>query len=390
MTTSMVCPACGSSDISPFYVVSNVPVSSCMLLDDAAAARAFPCGDLRLAVCECGFITNAAFDANLLNYSQDYEETQGFSPRFRSYMTELASEWVARYKLAGKTAVEIGCGKGEFLAELLRRGVGHGVGIDPSVRLERVDPALNDRVTWISGMFPADYPVLDCDAVVCRHTLEHIAPVREFLRSIRQAIGARTETVVLFEVPDTQRILEEGAFWDVYYEHCSYFSVGSLGALFRRTGFEPLSVRRTYEDQYLVIEARPTAPEPAAVASDREIIRTAAHIFSDTQQKETQRWRDRVRRVAASGGSTVLWGASSKAVAFLSALGDQAGNVAAAVDINPYKQGYYLAGTGLRVGDPKELLDIRPDLVVAMNPVYLDEIDAGLASLGITTTLEAL
>jgi hypothetical protein len=155
-------------------------------------------------------------------------------------------------------------------------------------------------------------------------------------------------------------------------------------------GFEPLAVRRTYEDQYLVIEARPTAPEPAAVASDRDIIRTAAQTFSDTQQKETQRWRDRVRKVAASGGSIVLWGASSKAVAFLSALGDQAGNVAAAVDINPYKQGYYLAGTGLRVGNPKELLDIRPDLVVAMNPVYLDEIDAGLANLGVTTTLEAL
>jgi hypothetical protein len=28
--------------------------------------------------------------------------------------------------------------------------------------------------------------------------------------------------------------LKEVAFWDIYYEHCSYFSPGSLAATFRR------------------------------------------------------------------------------------------------------------------------------------------------------------
>ncbi|NJM57780.1 MAG: hypothetical protein HC857_10560 [Synechococcales cyanobacterium RU_4_20] len=37
--------------------------------------------------------------------------------------------------------------------------------------------------------------------------------------------------MVYFEVPDAERIFAERAFWDVYYEHCSYFSPPSLTAL---------------------------------------------------------------------------------------------------------------------------------------------------------------
>ena len=43
--------------------------------------------------------------------------------------------------------------------------------------------------------------------------------------------------MLFVEVPDTMRILVEGAFWDVYYEHCSYFTLGSLGRLLQREKF---------------------------------------------------------------------------------------------------------------------------------------------------------
>ena len=64
---------------------------------------------------------------------------------------------------------------------------------------------------------------------------------------------------MLFELPDVRRVLDEVAFWDVYYEHCSYFSAGSLARLFRATGFEVLDLALDYDDQYLLLEARPSA-----------------------------------------------------------------------------------------------------------------------------------
>lgn len=391
---TIICPACASASTRPFYDGGKVPVHSCLLVADEQAALGFPRGDLELALCDsCGFIYNPRFDPAHNAYSSDYEETQGFSPLFRDFITELASHWVARYNLAGKKVIELGCGKGEFLVEMIRAGAAKGVGVDPGVLPERIPQDVRDRTSWVTGFFPQDVAELDADAVICRHTLEHIAAVSEWMQQVRSAIGDRTDVVVLFELPDVKRVLEEGAFWDIYYEHCSYFSAGSLDRLFRRTGFEVLDLWLAYDDQYLIIEARPaTVPAPGAfsVEDDREIISKAAERFAAFHTAAIANWRARLREVANAGGRSVIWGSGSKGVAFLATLGADSSLVDAAVDINPHKHGKYLAGSGHRIIAPKELTEIKPDLVIAMNPAYLDEIGHDLATLGVQTFLEAV
>ena len=113
------------------------------------------------------------------------------------------------------------------------------------------------RLRFIRDFYGPAYADLQADYVCCRHTLEHIGDVADFMRLVRQPIGDRADVAVFFELPDTERVLLEAAFWDIYYEHCSYFTPGSLARLFRRTGFEPRRLWKAYDDQYLMIEARP-------------------------------------------------------------------------------------------------------------------------------------
>lgn len=395
MNAPIACPACGLDTTRSFYRGGGVPVHSCLLVDDQRTALEFPRGELDLAFCTaCGFVYNQLFDPSHNAYSPDYEETQGFSALFQDFIADLAGQWVQRYDLVGKTVVEIGCGKGEFLTEMIRAGAAHGVGVDPGVHPERIAEDVAGRTTWVQGFFPQDHPVLDADAVICRHTLEHIAPVADWMRTVRAAIGERTDTAVLFELPDVRRVLEEGAFWDVYYEHCSYFSAGSLARLFRRTGFEVLNQWTAYDDQYLIIEARPsTVPAPGSPADaegDLDAVGQAADRFAAAHAEMMSQWRERLRQVADGGGRAVIWGSGSKGVAFLAALGEDAALVEAAVDINPFKHDRYMAGSGHRIVAPKELVEIRPDLVIAMNSAYLDEIGRDLATHGVATTLEAV
>jgi hypothetical protein len=96
-------------------------------------------------------------------------------------------------------------------------------------------------------------------------------------------------------------------------------------------------------------------------------------------------WRERLREA----GRAVIWGAGSKGVAFLTTLGADAG-IEIAVDVNPFKQEKYLAGSGVRVVAPEHLRECRPDLVVAMNAIYLDEIGRTLSELGVEARLEAV
>jgi hypothetical protein len=82
----------------------------------------------------------------------------------------------------------------------------------------------------------------------------------------------------------------------------------------------------------------------------------------------------------------VIWGGGSKGVSFLTTLGIGE-EIGYAVDVNPFKQEKFMAGTGHRVVSPEFLRGYRPDLVIAMNPIYLPEIGSQLSSLGIDAEL---
>ncbi|MEL6891429.1 MAG: methyltransferase domain-containing protein, partial [Actinomycetota bacterium] len=368
------CPACGEAALSVFFEEGRVPTNSCLLLDDRDEASKFPRGELRVAFCDaCGFVTNTAFVPGQAEYSQRYEETQGFSPRFMAFAQELAERWVKDYDLADKTVLEIGCGKGEFLVEMARAGAGHCIGIDPGVHAERWDDdEIGKRVEWIADFYDERYSHIDADVVICRHTLEHIPNVAEFMTTIRQAIGDRPDTVLLFELPDVQRVLDEAAFWDVYYEHCSYFSLGSLGRLFRRTGFEVVELGLEYDDQYLLIAATPSttpgAGDPLPEEDDLDRLRAGVDKFRTGYDELVGNWRTKIADLNESGGRAVIWGSGSKGVSFIAnlALGDE---LVGAVDINPHKWGKFMVGSNHEIIDPETLPGIDPDLVVAATDV---------------------
>ena len=85
----------------------------------------------------------------------------------------------------------------------------------------------------------------------------------------------------------------------------------------------------------------------------------------------------------------MIWGSGSKGVSFISNLGLK-DEIAAAVDINPYKWGKFMVGSDHEIIAPERLAELQPDLVIAMNPVYLDEIGAQLAEFGVECELVAL
>ncbi|MCZ7627713.1 MAG: class I SAM-dependent methyltransferase [Microthrixaceae bacterium] len=272
--------------------------------------------------------------------------------------------------------------------------MGRGIGIDPSAHPERLTGAAAAKIEWITDFYSEAYAHLQADAVVCRHTLEHIAPVGDFMRMIRSSIGDRTDTIVLFELPDVRRVLEEVAFWDVYYEHCSYFSAGSLARLFRSSGFDVLDVALDYDDQYLLVEARPSATVPAQgapfqIEDDMAVLSEAVTGFDTAYRAILDRWSSKVTDVVRADGNVVIWGAGSKGVAFLTAL-DIHDEIRFAVDINPHKHGMFMAGTGQEIVSPQHLVAYDPDLVVVMNPVYLDEIRAEIQELGIRPEVVAV
>ena len=385
------CPGCRAT-MRPFFEVTDVPVNSCILMKSAQEARRYPLGNIVLGFCEdCGFIRNLAFDPQLAEYSGRYEETQGYSATFRDFHERLAKDLIDRYNLRDKDILEIGCGKGEFLALLCELGGNRGVGFDPGYDNDRgiLDDIADTRI--VADFFSQKYADERADLVCCKMTLEHIQDTAEFVSLSRQAMRPDGSSVLYYQVPESMRILEQCAFEDIYYEHCSYFTTGSLARLFIANGFGILDIRTEYDGQYLAIEAelaRDSAPKLPAAYDDLAAVRQQAESFPERCTVKINSWRESLNS-ARERGAVVIWGSGSKAVSFLGAV-DKDGAIDRVVDINPYRQSHFMPGTGQPIVAPQDLKTQPPATIVVMNSIYREEIRSILNKLDVEADILCL
>lgn len=374
------------------FEVPAAPVVVGGLWRSREEALACPTGRIELAVCRgCSAVWNRAFEPALLDYGAGYDNALHHSPVFRKFEHELAERLVARYALEGRDVIEIGSGTGHFLALLCARAGARGVGFDPSHDPAHADPRLGADVRVVRGYYGPEYASLPVDALVCRQVLEHVDEPHAFLAPLRALLAGQGGGVGYFEVPNALLSLRDLSVWNLIYEHPIYYTTTSLAHLFRRAGFEVLDAREAYEGQFVSVDVRPAraaddAPPPAA---EVDAVLAFAEGFRRHCAELTRSWRERLAKLAAAGERAVIWGAGAKGVSFVNGLG-LGDAIEVAVDVNPRKQGTFLAGSGQRIVAPETLRERPPALVIVMNPIYEDEIRAQLRTLGVTARVESL
>ena len=368
------CPACSTEVSSRFLKQSAVPTNCSALYATAEDARIAPRGDIELAFCSnCGMIFNAAFDPERVNYDVSYENSLRFSPTFCEYADSLATRLVETHGLRRKRIVEVGCGDGEFLRAICRKGGNSGAGFDPSFAGVFEDPNVaisRNSYDELAAETPADF-------VCCRHVLEHIEKPRDLLFQVHRALSGRPNSAAYFEVPDALAVLNGSAIWDVIYPHCNYFTEVSLAGLFESCHFTVQNVSKSFGQQYLAIEASPraysTPLRPVTHSLDIQRLARIVERFRAHFRETVEQWARFLEYAHAEGRRVVLWGAGAKAVTFLNT-SPGAARVAAVVDMNPRKQGSFVPGTGHQVIAPAALGPIQPDILITLNPVYEGEI----------------
>jgi hypothetical protein len=332
---------------------------------------------------------NSAFNPSLVTYDGTYENSLHGSPRFQAYAQELADRLSSRFALRGRLVVEVGCGKGEFLRLLCCRAGARGLGID-----ESYDPSIagdmeeDDSVTFVREPFSGLESGVRPAIIFCRHVLEHLPAPRTFVSELAAVARRSPDCGVFIEVPNVLYTLRDLGIWDLIYEHCLYFAAPALARLCESSGLRPSNVSQSFGDQYLCVEAIGTKPPAAFTPVDSEVreLSVLAREFGGRYRAKVAEWISQLEQFRAAGRRVVIWGAGSKGVTFANVVGG-AERVACLVDVNPRKMDRFVPITGQPVVGPGTLAQLRPDVILVMNPLYVEEVEQQVRALDLNSVV---
>jgi SAM-dependent methyltransferase len=328
------------------YEASDFPVFQNRMYETASEAVSCPKGNIKIVQNRStGLVYNSAFDPAQMIYDSNYQNEQGVSELFRQHLLEVAS--IIERVVGKKSIAEIGCGKGSFLKLLSARG-GDVVGFDPTY--EGNDPRVKREY------FTSTYGTV-FDGFIMRHVLEHVTDPITMLQKVRDANGGQGK--IYIEVPCLDWIIQRNAWFDLFYEHVNYFRLGDFSRMFG-TVYES---GRIFGGQYLYVVAELSS------------LRTPMALDSGHLSRESFVRFD-FNFPVPSGSDYAIWGGASKGVIFALLASRSGIDFNTVIDLNPAKQGKYLAATGLFVRSPSEALaKLNPNATIyVMNSNYFEEI----------------
>ena len=350
------CRLCGSAFLpTPLLRYEDMPKAAQCLPD--AAMLASDAG-VPLAVFQCSGCGVVQLSGDPVPYHREVIRATAFSPGMKKFRERQFAEFVTKYRLTGRKVVEIGCGKGEYLALMGLAGAdAYGLEASP----ESVAECSRNGLKVVQGYIETESVIVEgapFDAFFILNFLEHMPDPNTVLTGIRNNLtdGA----IGLVEVPNFDMILQKNLFSEFISDHLFYFTRDTLGTALRLNGFEILDCQPVWYDYIL-----------SAVVKRREKTDVSAYSL---HQKRVQRELE-VYIGRFSPGKVAVWGAGHQALAIM-ALAQMGDKIRYVIDSAPFKQGKYTPATHIRIVPPTELDRDPVDAVIVMAASYSDEVAA--------------
>lgn len=384
----MSCPLCSSHDVSVVVLREGVPIWQNCIFDSQKSATEVTRGNLEINFCNnCGFVFNNQFDSQKISYEVGYDNSQHHSPIFSEYIDKTIEELIHEKNIKNSIIVEVGCGDGYFLERMImREEYGNiGYGFDPAY--SGAETKCNGKLHFKTDFLDPENFSIEADVIICRHVVEHIPyPMQIFGLFSKLAIkeGAR----LFIETPAIDWIFSNNVFWDLFYEHCSYFSLDTLVLANTLSGFKTLQAKKIFEQQYLWVESSLSKdiqkPDLGYVSG----LKNLKDQFVKSHDQIIEQWKESLEKLGKSG-PVAIWGAGAKGMTISNLVDPNRDLIKAIVDINPNKCGKFLSGTGHPIISFEEIMDYGIKSIVLMNPNYLLEVKDLLSKKSIDVNLIA-
>lgn len=356
-------------------------------------------GRVRLLLCrECGLVQLGDTFPPEDMYGDNYGYRSGLNRSMVHHLERIARSLETRAALEpGDTVLDIGANDGTLLRSYTVPGLKR-IGIDPTIAKfgEFYPPDISAVPEFFSaGAYRrvTEERARVVTSIAMFYDLED--PVA-FARDIASVLA--DDGLWYFEQSYMPWMLRTGAYDTICHEHLEYYSLTTIDAILRRAGLVLVDAATNAVNggSISVTAARAdTGPAQPSVyarwlleqeAADRVHSPEAWVEFRQKVHSRQADLRSLLTRLTDSGASVMALGASTKGNVLMMTTPVGIDLVAKVGDVNPYKHGRFLPGTGIPIVSEEEVLAEHPDYLLILpwhfRETFMTSLDGFLASGG--------
>ncbi|WP_417447269.1 MULTISPECIES: methyltransferase domain-containing protein [Gammaproteobacteria] len=375
----MNCRHCETRLRYAFLDLGHAPPSNAYLTeaDLSRPERYYP---LRLWVCQHCWLVQ----------TEDYAEAGELFDADYAYFSSTSSSWLAHARdYAERMRMTLALGADSLVVEvasndgyLLRNFVEAGVpclGIEPTA--STADAAQRLGVPVLREFFGESLgrrlagEGRQADLLLGNNVFAHVPDINDFSRGLKAAL--KPGGTLTLEFPHLLRLIERVQFDTVYHEHFSYLSLYSVRRILEAVGLRIYDAEEltTHGGSLRIFACHGDDPRSRAAAVD-VVLQAEANaglrelaVYSGFQARA-----DRVKNDLLSflleqkraGRRVAAYGAAAKGNTILNYAGIKPDLLPCVFDAAPSKQGKYLPGSHVPIRSPRDLDEIRPDLLLVL------------------------
>lgn len=261
--------------------------------------------------------------------------------------------------------LEVGSNDGSFLAELRDAGFSNLIGVEPAG-----DAAAGAAARGVETVNEYFTPQLarrlhDCDLLVAREVLEHIADLHAFGNAMQQVLrpGAR----VLVEVPDFGVMMAAPDYSVLWEEHTNYFTRETLIDYLGDNGIAVSHIETVTFSGYTLIALGEYTGERARTGIGVETARAAARRYANAWPSFREDLVGYLADARRDGRRIAMYGGGVRAGCLVN-YASLAPYIDFVVDDEPAKQGKFMPESGLAIEASDALVTRGADLcLLAVN-----------------------
>lgn len=348
------CRVCKSSFFDePLLLYRNMPGAAQFLPDATTIGNDT---GIDLEICQCSGCGLVQLSNEPVPYFREVIRATAFSEEMKVFRLKQFDIFAQRYNLRTKKVLEIGCGRGEYLALVQESGM-EAYGLE--YLHDSVQQCEADGLKVSRGFIEEGTERLEnapFDAFMILNYLEHLPCLNATLKGMHANL--KHGGLGLVEVPNFDMIMQKMLFSEFTRDHLFYFTRDTLTTALALNGFDVVECSEVWHNYIL-----------SAVVRKRGKLDVSPFLRNQNRLKEeVHRY---IKRYTEK--KIAVWGAGHQSLAAISML-DLAGSIRYVIDSAPFKQGRYTPATHLPIVAPETLNTDPVEAVLVIAAGYSDEV----------------